>query len=265
MGIGEKLLLLMSRSPETSDYPIGQGARTVDNALNLLEKIFPGFDNIIRGKKIIDFGCGSGHHAVALAERGAEFVLGLETNLNVLEKARQLAKAHGVEDRVLFTSSLRGQGKKGFDVVLSINSMEHFDRPEAVMDEMKALLRENGRILIKFEPPWFAPYGSHTYYFTKVPWINILFREKTVMAVRSRYRSDGAAQYKDIEGGLNKMTVARFERIAVNCGMRMVFREYHSVMGLNILGKLPLIRELFINRISCIFSLESGFSGSVSV
>ncbi|MFH0959656.1 MAG: class I SAM-dependent methyltransferase [Pseudomonadota bacterium] len=265
MEIGEKLLLLMSRSPEAADYPIGQAERTVDNALNLLEEIFPDFDGMVRGKKIVDFGCGSGHHAVALAERGAQFVLGVDTNLNVLEDARRLAKTHGVEDRVSFTSSFRREDRKGFDVVLSINSMEHFARPEAVMDEMKALLGENGRILIKFEPPWFAPYGSHTYYFTKVPWVNIFFREKTVMAVRSRYRSDGATHYRDIEGGLNKMTVSRFERIAANCGMRMVFREYRSVMGLDIMGKLPLLRELFVNRISCVFSLESRSSVSVCV
>jgi SAM-dependent methyltransferase len=265
MGIGEKLLLLMSRSPEAADYPIGQAERTVDNALNLLGEIFPDFDGMVRGKKIVDFGCGSGHHAVALAKRGAQFVLGVDTNLKVLEEAIQLAKRYGVEDRVSFTQSLRREDRKAFDVVLSINSMEHFARPEAVMDELKALLGENGRILIKFDLPWFAPYGSHTHYFTKVPWVNILFREKTVMAVRSRYRSDGATHYGDIEGGLSKMTVSRFERIAANCGMRMVFREYRAVKGLDILGKLPLIRELFINRISCVFSLESGSSGAVSV
>ena len=37
---------------------------------------------------------------------------------------------------------------------------------------------------------------------TKLPWVNLLFPERVVLAVRSRYRTDGATRYEDCGGGL---------------------------------------------------------------
>ena len=80
--------------------------------------------------------------------------------------------------------------KGGFDIVLSHNSMEHFGDPARILDVMKSALKPDGRLYITFGPPWYAPYGSHMHFFTRVPWVNLLFSERTVMAVRARYRND---------------------------------------------------------------------------
>jgi SAM-dependent methyltransferase len=131
---------------------------------------------------------------------------------------------------VEFTDKLEDRFKNRFDIVISQNSMEHFEDPIVIsqnsmehfedpvkiLDEMKSALNQDGKILITFAPPWFAPYGSHMHFFCKVPWINILFSERTVMKVRSNFRSDGATKYEEVESGLNKMTVTKFERIVAN-------------------------------------------------
>lgn len=105
--------------------------------------------------------------------------------------------------------------------------------------------------MITFGCPWFSPYGSHMHFFCKLPWVNLIFPERTVMRVRSLYRNDGAMRYEDVESGLNKMSVAKFERIIANAGMRVLFRRYTGVKGYDFLTRLPVLRELFVNRIDC--------------
>ncbi len=74
------------------------------------------------------------------------------------------------------------------------------------------------------------------------------------MNVRRRFRSDGALKYEEVESGLNKMTVTKFEQIILKSGLQTEYRKYNCVKGLNFLSKIPYIRELFINRITCILA-----------
>jgi hypothetical protein len=129
--------------------------------------------------------------------------------------------------------------------------MEHYSEPRVILEEMKSALKPGGTILITFGPPWFAPYGSHMHFFTTMPWLNLLFSERTVMNVRAHFRGDAATRYEDVEFGLNKMSVAKFERIAAETGLKISQRKYECIKGLDFLGKIPRARELFINNISC--------------
>lgn len=253
MKLSEKLLLGLSRKLENSDYKT-QEEWNPDNALFLLYDAFPGFIHAIKDKEILDFGCGAGYQAVALAKNGAKYVLGLDINKRALEKGRELAEKLNLNEKVNFSENLTERVKNKFDIVISQDSMEHFLNPLSILNEMKSALKQNGDIFITFGPPWFAPYGSHMQFFTRLPWVNILFDERTVMKVRSNFRNDGAMRYEEVEGGLNKMTVSKFERIVSNCGMKIKYKKYKCVKGINFPGTIPLIRELFINQVICILS-----------
>ena len=82
------------------------------------------------------------------------------------------------------------------------------------------------------------------------------------MQVRNRFRDDGAVRYEDVEGGLNRMTVARFERLVRESGLHVDWKRYRCVKGANVLQVLPRLRELFINHVSCVLRKEGGASGS---
>src|SRR5262249_28261482 len=67
-----------------------------------LDMLVGGLLGSVRGKVVIDFGCGDGQEAVAIASRGAARVVGLDLNTELLERARRRAEAAGVHDRVEF-------------------------------------------------------------------------------------------------------------------------------------------------------------------
>lgn len=250
MKLAERLLTLLSHEPEGA----GDGVDSRD-PLALLNRVFPGFEREIKGKDVLDFGCGAGLQSAAMAGCGARFVLGLDTNPKTLHRARELGAGLGLDRRVVFASALGADHAARFDFVISQNSMEHFPDPAAILDTMKSALRPGGRILITFGPPWLAPYGSHMSFFTRLPWVNVFFPETAVIGVRSRFIKDGATRYEEVEGGLNKMTVRKFERIISRCGLEASYRRYECVKGLDFLARLPLARELFINHVSCVLTV----------
>jgi SAM-dependent methyltransferase len=258
MRIGEFILRALSRNPVDNGVAGGEDLRITGDELSLLRKEFPRFSELVRGKRVVDFGCGAGRQAIALALEEGCAVCGIDINSQALQKAEKLLGATALPPAAVSFVEEAGEETRGsFDVVLSLNAMEHYPEPEAILTEMKTLLNQNGKLLITFGPPWLAPYGSHMDFFCKVPWLNLLFSEQTVMRVRALYRDDGATRYQDVRYGLNKMTVARFEEMASQCGLRIEYCKYTCVRNIDWLGKLPGLRELFINHVSYLLTPSS--------
>jgi SAM-dependent methyltransferase len=250
----EKILLKFSRKHEPAPSDSNLKEWSVDTALSLLERVYKNFLTQVENKLVCDFGCGVGYQSIALAHAAkAGAVLGIDTNPKRIKEARKFSKqflggqhASSVE----FSQNIETAHQGKYDVVISQNSMEHFPNPVATLNQMKLLLKPDGQIFITFGPPWYAPYGAHMQFFTSLPWVHLLFPEKVIMKVRKLYRADGAEKYEEVESGLNRMSVAKFERIIKESNMQIVFKNYECIKGLNFLGKIPLLRELFINHVS---------------
>lgn len=245
--LAERVLARLSKDPAdvpaTSHYAAPTTQWNLDTALSELRAAFPRFNEIIRGRRVLDYGCGDGFQSVAMARGGAGSVLGIDISAQRLEHARKLA---GDTPNVTFGH----RPEATYDVAISLNSFEHFPEPERNLREIAGAVAAGGKILITFGSPWLSPYGSHMNFFTHVPWVNILFSEKTVFKVRSLYRDDGSTSYVP---DMNKMTVARFERIIAASGLKVEYRHYEAIRRLP-LTWVPVMRELFINRISCILT-----------
>lgn len=249
--LGEKILLWFSKKYYEPDYNIEVKSYNIDNALDRLVSAFGlKFLENIKDKSILDYGCGGGFQVIAMALSGAKYVIGLDNRDYVFKDGINLSKEKQIETKVRFITSLEHNQK--FDIIVSQNSFEHYSNPYNVLKEWIMLLKNEGKIYITFGPPWYAPFGSHTRFFTKLPWVNILFCESTVMKVRSRFRNDGAKFYYEVDGGLNKMTVKKAEEILRASGLELEYINYTAVKKMNILVKIPYLRELFINNIDCV-------------
>jgi SAM-dependent methyltransferase len=252
MRVGERILRLLSYDPNVVQRAAPEGEGTVERALDELEDVHADLRAILHERDVVDFGCGAGYQSVAMALLGAGRVTGVDIVERLLRHARNLAGEYRVADRVSFVTQLPEEQYGSTDVVISQNSMEHFSQPGAMLRQMRAVLRPGGLALITFSPPWLAPYGSHMHFFTPVPWVHLIFSERTVMSVRARYRDDGATRYEDVEGGLNRMTLAKFERLVRDSGFRVQWKSYTPVKRIPVVGSIPGLREFFVNRIRCV-------------
>jgi len=248
--LSARILSSFSRKPDAPDYAGGTINTELATALDFLTFTVPGFLDLIKDKTVLDFGCGWGWQALAMAQKGAKSVVGID--IQDLRGARERAQQYRCADKVRFVSQLEPEMLGSFDLVISCSSFEHFADPEASLRQMTNAARAGGQVIVSFAEPWYSPHGSHMNFFTRVPWVNVLFPEDAVMQVRSQFRKDGARRYEEVEGGLNRMTLTKFERIIRNSGMQMEFLKYYSVKGLPLVKHIPMIRELLVASAACI-------------
>lgn len=227
--------------------PSGSGADNVDTPL---EKCFgPAVFDQVRGKTVLDFGCGTGLQAVEVARAGAGQVFGLDIQQRLIDAATRRAEAAGVADRCRFGTRFDGT----VDIVLSKDAFEHFDDPAAVLSAMAGLLRPGGYVLASFGPTWLHPKGGHA--FSVFPWSHLVFTERALLRWRSQYRDDGATRFSEIAGGLNQLTIGRFERLVAASPLKLDWLQPVPIRGIGLLASRAL-REWGSSLVRCRMSLR---------
>jgi SAM-dependent methyltransferase len=161
----------------------------------------------VAGKTVIDFGCGEGVESVQLALSGARRVIGLDIRDECLERAARRAQACGVAQVCEFVRSTEARA----DIIVSLDAFEHFSNPGDILRVMERLLARDGKVLACFGPTWWHPLGGHT--FSVFPWAHLLFSEQSLIRWRSDFNSDGATRFAEVAGGLNQITIRRFEQL----------------------------------------------------
>jgi len=205
----------------------------------------------LRGKSMLDVGCGRGAVCLEAARRGAARVVG--TDLHIPPQAsRLMAEDHGAADKVVLLETdgtLRELGDERFDIVISKDSFEHYANPEAFVHTLAGVVEPGGMLAVGFGPLWKSPTGGHIEYMTSLPWAHLLFPEEVVMAERRRFRpEEDARRFEEIRGGLNRMTLRRFERIMGSSGLERVYyatnvSDNPVVRAMGVASALPGFRE----------------------
>src|SRR6266436_5388818 len=92
MSFGKFVLNHISRDPKAPDCSAGTLKTNLDNALDFLNKTLPDFNQRVRNKRVLDFGCGWGWQAVAILKQcQAAHVVGVDIVKEHVAKARRLA------------------------------------------------------------------------------------------------------------------------------------------------------------------------------
>ena len=87
----------------------------------------------IRGKIVVDFGCGEGHEVVELAEHGARQVIGVENYAPWFASATTRIVAHGMSDRCTVVEEWTRPAASA-DVIFSLDSFEHLAKRSSSFD-----------------------------------------------------------------------------------------------------------------------------------
>ena len=108
----------------------------------------------VRGKTVLDFGCGTGENIVPLVERGAR-VTGIDISPELIALARQRLSLAGLEATVEARSAYEtGLPDGSVDVIFCIALIHHLNI-ERVRKEMQRILAKDGKIILK-EPIRFS-------------------------------------------------------------------------------------------------------------
>lgn len=99
----------------------------------------------LRGR-IVDIGCGSGDFLTVIKQKNSAVeVSGIDFSRSAVERCRRLMPEGEFTAGSLYET---GYADQRFDAVVSMETLEHLERPQAAFKEMRRICRENGRIIV---------------------------------------------------------------------------------------------------------------------
>jgi ubiquinone/menaquinone biosynthesis C-methylase UbiE len=223
----------------------------------------------LRGKKVLDVGCGMGGKTIAYGEAGAREVVGVDLAERHLEVASEFARSRPLRCSWKFLQadvSALPFSEGRFDTVIANDAMEHFREPEAALREMTRVTRPGGVLWIFFTPHY-SPLGSHLYDYVTLPWCHLWLTRRqlegvVVRVLRDRHPDLGEAEraerveaiFRSYEEDLNGMSVRRsFRLIRRFPELRVSYRRLDPPRWswLRPLLVLPGLRELLTGTVTC--------------
>ncbi len=159
-------------------------------------------------------------------------------------------------DPVSYDDTLSG----GFDVIIIRDVIEHIDDKSSALQNMRALLSENGKLFISF-PPRYCPFAGHQQTvknaFCKVPYLHLL--PNNIYSNYLRYMGHPSAGIDYLLATKRtRISVRKMEHLFVNTGFELEKRglyffrpaykfRFHLPIIRNPLIWLPGFREIFTN------------------
>lgn len=99
---------------------------------------------------LLDVGCGSGRHAVAIAKMGAKRIVGVDYAQGMVDLANEAAVASGVSEHCDFvcTDFLDFEPRESFDYSIAMGFFDYVKEPVPYLRKMAALT--NKRLMVSF-------------------------------------------------------------------------------------------------------------------
>lgn len=138
----------------TSDAPVGRIRRTVRAGRDAMRNtILDWLPTDLRGRRVLDAGCGTGAFALEAARRGAEVVaVDVSPTLVGLARERSAAQGRG-EGRVSFqVGDMLDPALGRFDHVVAMDSLIHYALPDAAQALAGLAGRADRSLVFTFAP-----------------------------------------------------------------------------------------------------------------
>jgi 2-polyprenyl-3-methyl-5-hydroxy-6-metoxy-1,4-benzoquinol methylase len=245
---------------------------------------FPKLD--LKGKSVLDLGCGIGGRSAFLATTDAARVVAIDINHEEIDIAEDMAKTlpPDIQQKLAYhKTSEDDAGDIGqFDLVLLIDSLEHVRDPGAILALAHKYTKPGGCCYFS-TMGWYHRHGSHMG-ILGIPWINVFFSDKTIIeatrmllsqdyyiptrfdSVPPAKRWEGIENLSDRPGEyLNKITIAKMYEAMESSpfdstSLSVVGYNKKFVRLFNFLNHIPGLRELYHSY--CVGRLEKS-AGSV--
>lgn len=271
--IGVRLLIVLNNFFKRPVHPFNledEGKKTFaewefEQSDRLEKYYYPEFDLLkeIKDKIILDIGAGSGGKTTFYAISGGKRVIGIDTEEEFIIQARKFALSKNVKniDFIVANAEKMPFQDASFDMCIMNDVFEHVSNPEIVLKEVNRVLKVNGKVLIN-SPPYFHPYGAHLTDLIGIPYVHLFFPESVLINAYKKLALNTQSPEKriNLRFGLvnnreqityiNKMTIARFEKIIFNQDQlkTILYKLIPLKKSLSYLLKTPF-REFFTKMI----------------
>jgi 2-polyprenyl-3-methyl-5-hydroxy-6-metoxy-1,4-benzoquinol methylase len=144
----------------------------------------------LKGKRVLDFGCGFGESAAGIAELLApEMVLGVDIN----PESRECVKFYkgklgrdGLPDNLKFQEIAPGEkiAMDQIDCIFSWSVFEHVNNRmyASILDDLVARMKPGGLFFVQISPLYFSPEGSHLWAAGYGKWEHLTHQTSDVVA-----------------------------------------------------------------------------------
>jgi len=167
----------------------------------------------MRGRRVLDLGCGHGALSLDAARRGATSVTGVDTDSDRIGFARRLLRER--QPDLAATICLIDQPLEtlpcvaAFDIILSKDTFEHVEDLGRLIAAAGCRLRAGGLLVCGFSPLYYSPNGDHDRLGLPLPWLHAVLPQALVYRWASRRTGRLIRSAADV--GLNRLTLAEFE------------------------------------------------------
>ena len=124
------------------------------NANDLIE--IPNFRKLmpeVKGKSILDLGCGYGENDKFYKEQGAKYVLGIDISKHMIEEANKANKIDGIDFKVMEMEEISNINYK-FDIVMSSLAFHYIENFEKLIKDINKILEPGGYLVFSQEHPF---------------------------------------------------------------------------------------------------------------
>jgi 2-polyprenyl-3-methyl-5-hydroxy-6-metoxy-1,4-benzoquinol methylase len=200
----------------------------------------------LRGKDVLDFGCGMGNTALWIAREMGARVDGFDLDPNHIIVAQELNRKYKVPGvQFELKNIIESPIDKQYDFIILNDVIEHIKEEwiPGILDILiNRNLRKDGIIFFSY-PPWEGPHASHLQRVIKTPWIQFFPRKYVHSLIEKKNQQlvgskDLMTEYLE----LNHMTHQKLMRFMKPFGLQQIFRHSHTKFN-----RLPLLKKANLN------------------
>jgi len=114
-------------------------------AITLEEKNIKDFMPAIKGKGVLDFGCGTGRYAIPLAKKGAK-VTAIDLTSRMIKEAKKKTKRLAIDFQNI--DLLKYSPKRKFDVIISMLVLDHIQKLEKAISVISKASKIGTEVII---------------------------------------------------------------------------------------------------------------------
>jgi len=226
-------------------------SRDSQNLKNYLKRFL--FLPSVKGKKVMDFGCGQGLLSLHLLSDGASEVIGVDNDKEIIEYANLKVPSNLRSEKIKFTtSSVSSMKSDYFDFIFTKDAFEHCYDFEDILYHLHRILKPGGLMVVGFGPLWNSPFGDHKILHAalgfSLPWLHLLLPDEVLKNLFNNSSMDSKKRIRKsnldkVDRYLNKITLDRFFHAVEENNFSIIYKNInaHQNNFLNSLGKLKAL------------------------